>query len=722
VNRLKVLWYLYRYFGAGWLAYRLGYALRIRSGWLRHQMPSTSWDDQPLTRFLTDPNLSDPQVYLEWRKSHSPKFFFNPPDRRVYQPYFDQWDRENVLPCREADELSKGIFRYFDHSAVQIGCPPDWHHNPFTGQSLPADRHWSQIDDFSHGDVKVIWDLSRFGFVYALVRAYWRNGDEGYPERFWQLLEDWRVHNPPQLGANWKCGQEISFRVMAWCFGLYGFLDSPATTPERVAMLAQMVAVSGERVEANLRHALSQQNNHGVSEGMGLWTIGLLFPELHSSSRWLRKGQAVLETLGRDLVYDDGAFAQHSANYHRLMLHDYLWAIRLGELNGQPLSKELLDRVKQAGEFLYQVQDESRGCIPCFGHNDGAQVLPLDNCDYQDYRPVIQAIHCLTTETRCYPEGPWDEDLLWLFGTPALKSPVKPLPRQDFQAKQGGYYTLRTKSGFAFTHCAAYRHRPAHADTLNVDIWWLGQNITLDAGTYSYNAPPPWDNPFTYTRIHNTVTVDGCDQMERVGRFLWLPWVNGKAVSWQRSAQGWLAYWEGTHDGYQRLPHPVRVRRGVVQLGDEHWLVLDRLESDREHTYRLQWLFPDLPHRWDEEIGQLELDIPAGKYQITMFAPGKPVFTFVRADEYSPRGWQAPYYYHREPALSMDCTVQAKSLTLWTLFGPDPARIMVEENTGLVESTHWTARLDLVPADPHRLLRSVSWDGEAKDQLVVANC
>ncbi len=116
------------------------------------------------------------------------------------------------------------------------------------------------------------------------MRAYWRTGEERYAELFWQLIEDWRAQNPPQQGPHWKCGQETSLRVMAWCFGLYGFLDSQSTTAARVAMLAQMIALSGQRIAANLDYALSQRNNHGISEGMGLWTIGTLFPEFRSCS------------------------------------------------------------------------------------------------------------------------------------------------------------------------------------------------------------------------------------------------------------------------------------------------------------------------------------------------------------------------------------------------------------------------------------------------------
>lgn len=711
--------HLWRYFGASWLAYRLGYALRIHSGWLRHQIPSTSWERQPLCKFLTDTSLAEPDLYLDWRKKHSTKFLFDPANRLAFQSYFERWDLDHNNPCQIAEGLLGGVFRYFSHISIQVGRPPSWHQNPFTGQSLPPDLHWSQIDDSDYGDIKVIWDLSRFGFVYTLVRAYWRTGDERYPELFWQLIEDWQRHNLPQQGANWKCGQEISFRALAWCFGLYGFLYSPATTAGRVVVLAQMLAVSGRRIEANFNYALSQRNNHGVSEGMGLWTIGFLFPEFRSSSRWLRKGREVLEHLGRDLIYDDGSFSQHSANYQRLVLHNYLWVLRLGELNAQPLSQGLYERVKQAGIFLYQAQDESSGCLPCFGHNDGSLVISLNNCDYRDFRPVIQATSVLTSNVRCYQDGPWDEDLLWLLGPQALQVTVNSTERNDFQAKFGGFYTLRSRSGFTFTHCGAYCHRPAHADMLHVDIWWRGQNIALDPGTYSYNAPPPWSNPFSNTSVHNVVTVDGRDQMERVGRFLWLPWIKGTASKCQRSTRKLLAYWEGEHDGYQRLPQPVRVRRGILQLEDEYWLILDQLDSDQEHTYRLHWLFPDLLQYWNEETGKIVLETPHGKYSVQIFSSGESTYTLVSASDQSPRGWQSPYYYHREPALSVDCTVRAKSHLFYTLFGPDPCGLVIQDEVIQVNTLQGEAVLKMSPGDPYKLMQFVSWDGNQKDRLEV---
>lgn len=691
--RLLLLW---RTFGTAWLAYRLRYAIRLRSGALRRRLPATDWGARPLSEFLHDPRLFVPKAYYDYRKTEAPAFFFSTQDRRQYRTLLGSWDVEQINPIAAAEALLQGQFTYFSRHHVEVGLPPNWHRNVFTGQKTPCDAHWSQIGDFAQGDIKVIWELSRFSFVYPLVRAYWRTGDERYAALFWRLVEDWRTHNPPQLGSNWKCGQEISFRVMAWCFGLYGFLDATESTAERVARLAQMIAVSGERIEANLDYALSQRNNHGISEGLGLWTIGALFPEFRTAERWKAQGKAVLEAQGRQLIYDDGSFSQHSVNYHRLMVHDYLWVLRLGEILGQPFSEGLRLRIEKATNWLYQSQDQTNGQVPYYGQNDGTLILPLNNCDYLDFRPVVQAAHYLLQGKRCYPDGPWNEDLLWLFGPEAVSAAVDMPLQADFQAEIGGYYTLRSESSFIFVRCGEFRDRPAQADMLHVDLWWKGCNIALDAGTYSYNAPDPWNNPLANTEYHNTVTVDDFDQMEHVGKFVWLPWLHGKVREQGHFDDEQVLYWEGEHDGYQQLSSPVLYRRGIAKLADEWWLVLDSLTSEAEHTYRLHWLLADYPHEWEEERRNLTLHTPAGGYVMQVGSWERTgAASLVRADRQSPRGWRAPYYMHREPALSVTFTASAQSLLFWTLFGPRPGEVTVKDRQLTINTQPWRAILTL---------------------------
>jgi asparagine synthase (glutamine-hydrolysing) len=260
---------------------------------------------------------------------------------------------------------------------------------------------------------------------------------------------------------------------------------------------------------------------------------------------------------------------------------------------------------------------------------------------------------------------------------------------------------------------------------LHLDLWWRGQNVALDAGTYSYNAPAPWNDSLGRTAYHNTVTVDGLGQMDRVGKFLQLPWLRSRVRCDQESPGGHLSYWEGEHDGYQRLKSPVGHRRGILRLVDEWWLVLDRLVSRRDHRYRLHWLFPAMPHEWDGDTGRLTLHTLVGPYYVQMATlSGSGTCSLMQADEHSPRGWRAPYYCYREAALSVDLVAQADSLSFWTLFGPGLCHVTTNEGTLYVETEQWQGVIHLhINIDEQRsLIASVSMAGALEDRLEVSSC
>lgn len=724
VNKVRIGLRVGRSQGWGWLAFRARYAAELRFGWLRRKLPATSWSDQPLAGFLGEPKQAEPAAYLSYRRRASPRFFFAPSDFPGFRAHFEAWDAEGAGPLSQVDALAAGRFTYFSGPVAELGFPPDWHRNPFTGQRLPADRHWTLVDEYAQGDIKVIWEPSRFGFAFALVRQYARDGDDRWPELFWRLVECWRTDNPPESGPNWRCGQETTFRVMAWCFGLYAFLSSPASTAERVASLAQMIAVSGDRIAGNLAYALSQRNNHSLSEPAGLWTIGVLFPEFAKSAEWRRLGRKALEHQVADLFYDDGAFSQHSFNYQRLALHVLIWVVRLADLGGEPFSGGLKARLGQGARLLFDVQDERSGRLPCYGHDDGAHILPLSGCDYADFRPVVQAAYAVATGSRCYEEGPWDEESLWLGGAEALEAPVEIAAAQERHTGQGGYHTLRAPSGFLFFRCPPrFRHRPGQADVLHADLWWRGQNVALDPGTYSYNAAPPWSGiPLGRTTYHNTVTVDGKEQMDQVGRYLWLPWLRGHSRGSKQSAAGHVAYWEGGHDGYQRLSAPVAYRRAIVRLGDEHWLVMDALRSAAKHSFRLHWLLPDSPYHWEEPGTRLHLETPAGSYRALVLATDAVgATTLSRADDRSPRGWYAPGYLVKMPALSLSVTVEADRVLFLSLLGPDEVTVAQDADGFRLKSPAWQA--DLHPAgSAGPLVEVITWrgvSGQVLDRLVI---
>ena len=373
--------------GPRWALFRLVHAAKLKLGWFKRRLPCRQWQDAgPVPAGLGPGQTQDWQSGLRERLQRF--------SRLPSQPAGSAGLGESA-PTALANRILAGETCYFFHHWFQTGFPPDWFANPFDGgtgsmfdvkrisksvetQPEPTDlevrstyAHWSDISDFGNSDIKIIWEPSRFSFVYPLAAAYEETADNKYAEAFWQAVEDWREKNPPQCGPNWMCGQEVAVRMIAWVYGYNTYKDAPPTTKERARMLGQMIAVSAERIDVNIKYALSQNNNHGISEAAGLFTAGIVLDHV----KWRNKGKKLLEIQARRLIYDDGSFSQHSTNYHLIMLDAYHWVLMLAEANEVGFSDELHRRVKLAEDWLEAMTDPVSGNTPNLGCNDSGRVV-----------------------------------------------------------------------------------------------------------------------------------------------------------------------------------------------------------------------------------------------------------------------------------------------------------------------------------------------------------
>lgn len=655
LNNFRNLQSLLGSHGSRWLLFRVAYALRRRTGLLRMEMPQYPWTDRPLATWLKKNIPATPRSYFEWRtSSHAPQFFFDP-DTLPKDPSADP-----QLAVGEADRILSGELKYFAHTYHPIGFPPDWHKDPVTGVRLDSQKHWSELSDDLDVDIKFIWEPSRFGMVYPLVRAYGSTRDEKYAAAFWDLIQAWADSNPPNTGPNWMDGQEAALRLMAWTFGFYAFMDSPSTTAERLSQFTVMVAAHAERIYRNIAYAVSTYSNHTISEAFGLWLVGILFPELNDSEKYFDLGRRLLEQESVAQIFSDGSYSMYSLNYHRFILHLYLYAMRLGELNNQPFSKTMKARVTRSIDYLSQLIDPHTGLMPVYGSNDGALVLPLNNCDFTDYRPLLQLGSYITKRQPLFEPGPWDEDIFWLCGDRLLPSIPASLQKNSFP--DGGTYILRGRNSKVSIRCTDYSSRPSHADQLHVDLWIHGKNIACDAGTYLYSGEDIWRNGLAHTSAHNTVTVDHRDQMKMLTRFTWTNWSHGKVSRHDQNI------WQGEHDGYKRLSDPVHHRRTVLSLSEDRWLIVDHLTAQQAHHYTLHWLLNDFP--FEQRSRSVILAVDSNRYSAQFgVREGNADLSIVRADPHSRRGWRSQYYGEKEPAISVMLETDQASVTFWSFFG-----------------------------------------------------
>jgi hypothetical protein len=630
------------------------YQLQLRTGWLEHR-----------TRAATAAAARGPSGKL----CAIP--LTNLPERQSLEETNGPTGVRRTLA--EADEIVARQVRLFGGPPVPLVL------------RLPMDLlHWSAYEKgqpvVQDGDIKWIWEAGRFGWAYTLGRAYRLCADERYPQTFWKYAEEFRQANPPYRGPHWLSAQEVALRLMALVFAGQVFAGSPHTTEQRLAYLAGWIAEHAARIPPSLAYARAQNNNHLLSEAAGLYTAGLALPEHPQAGKWRSTGWKWFHTGLRSQIDGQGAYIQNSTNYQRLMLQLALWVNRLATQDAQAQMPEpSLRRLATATSWLLALLDLASGRVPNLGPNDGAHILPLSSSPFEDYRPTLQAAGLAFLGERPLESGEWDELALWLAPDPAQGKPT-PVRRRAASAPHVLRHTGLTS--WAYLRAARFSGRPGHADQLHLDLWWRGQNLAIDPGTYLYNAPAPWDNSLALSAVHNTLTINNRDQMTPAGRFLFVDRAQAEVVEAETERL------TARHDGYRRMGW---VHQRMLRIIPQGWLVIDRIlpatPGARPTTpvqARLQWLLPD----WEWEMrgtclclrcaqGKVELEVTADSTTESGAEPPAPpdslAVQIVRAGELiygngeiSPnQGWFSPTYGYKYPALSLGVTLRGPApLTL----------------------------------------------------------
>jgi heparinase II/III-like protein len=646
---------------------RLEYELQRGCGLMSWRMRSVQgWDSWDLKRIA--PGVR-PEEIRSARRDGTRKFFFtNAQSLGSGIREIIGIDGEASI-LGQAESILAGNLPFFGQLSFPCEFPPQWFRNPATGQSVSPQQRWTQMRFASptYGDLKFILEPSRFLFVYSLVRAYALSGDERLAQAFWTATEDWARQSPPMAGPLWICGQESSLRILAWSFALHAFINSPSTTDERVALLVSMIAAHAWRTAQTLGYARSQRSNHLISEAVGLWTAGTLYPELREAQIWKNLGAHLLQEAVLDQITPEGVSQQHSFNYQRMILHLLLWTLRLAEIHQVPLPEEIRKRTQAAFEFMRAWVDPESGSVPNYGSDDGSMIFPLTLSPYRDFRPLLQ-LGAAVLDRPTLPPGPWDEAALWFgakFGAkPAAAQKTTPISSASVET---GYFRLGDSRSWALIRAGRYTRRPFQADQLHVDLWWHGINLARDAGTYLYNGPAPWNNGLARTAVHNTVTIDYHDQMSRAGRFLWVDWAQASGHSYTSAGQAYADRFEGEHDGYKRFG--VKHHRAVQWLAGSGWVIIDDIEGSGVHDVRLHWLAADFPHEISDAPFQVEFTTDKSPIWWNIFASASGIASVIRAgnqvwtqagkdsaidiEDKQLLGWESPTYGDLQPAVSL---------------------------------------------------------------------
>lgn len=518
------------------------------------------------------------EVFFE-KKTNDPKRIdlFEPDVGRLKQfirslPEADRQELKN-----RADKACHGRILGFSSIELDYGQPIRWQMNPITGKKCDGRKKWYQIPDFDkeRGDIKAVWEISRFSHFITFARAYLLTGDVRYYKAFSGQMDDWLKNNPYSYGANFKCGQECALRMINAMLAYKVFSDCGLTVEKDKENVRELVSGCYRKILSNFFYAhRCIKNNHTISELTGM-LIGAWCCE---DKRRLGYAFGMLNQVIETQFTEDGGYTQYSFNYERLALQDLEIVLAVEKKTGFALNERARERLLRAAELMYQCQDHC-GDMPNYGSNDGALVFPLTSCGYRDFRPVINTIYALTAGTVPYEKGIQDEELLWLGKQDTDSLRRKREARTSHSFGQAGLYTLRHKNSWLMAVLNDYHSRPAHMDQLHIDLWVRGINVLCDGGTFSYADEK--GRKLTLNESHNTLLFGNKPQMNVRGPFLIYDWTKRGGTDASSTFFGGVMY---SRKGY--------VHKREVKATEKGYRVRDTIKGKDGEPYEILFHTP----------------------------------------------------------------------------------------------------------------------------------
>jgi hypothetical protein len=529
--------------------------------------------------------------------SKAGNFFFNPDaiDGIVTQ-LRQRFPAQTEEVVRRADKICDHRFDLLGYKDLDYGNPIDWHLDAVHGKRAPRKIfHRVQYLSFAEvGDSKVTWELNRHQHLVTLAKAFRLTGDRRYADEILRQWRHWHADNPYPVGINWASSLEVSFRSLSWLWA-YHLLQGALGVPDIREEWLRSLALHGRHIERYLSTYFSP-NTHLLGEGVGLFFLGVLCPELAASERWKKLGWEIVLREAECQVHADGFHFEQSTYYHVYALDFFLHSTILATLNNVPVPPSLEKTLEKMLTALFLL-GRPGGPPPRFGDDDGGRLFdPTRNRSEHLLDPLSTGAVLFERGDFKFAASDLREETIWLLGVEGAQrwdnlEAIRPSMDSAALASAGFYLLpsprpaaqLVLRAGPQGTQSGGH----SHSDALSVCLHTHGRSLLLDPGTYEYVGDGNERDQFRSTEMHNTLRVDGVNQSETATAFSWRRLTQSKTEQWVQGRNFDLVM--ASHDGYQRLASPVTHRRWVLSLQNGVYLVRDVVNGQGKHQLDVSW-------------------------------------------------------------------------------------------------------------------------------------
>lgn len=575
-------------------------AIRLKISSLNHKRERKELDqlNNAPTRLHSDfAKLINSDLLKYFRQRKTPSLWTNGFDElsKIAKLQMELFPSETEKLIESANRIAKEkCWLLLGFNNLKFDTDNYWRADPLTKIEWGLDYHRDINLRSNDGDIRVLWELNRFGHALTLARAYVVTKDESFALEYFSQVKSWMKQNPYGRGANWACAMEVSIRAINLLAAFEIFRYSDSLDEENLLCLLKLFDQHGRFIFRHNEFSYISTSNHYLSDVVGLLWLGVLLPELQYANEWREFGlQETLREMDKQILAD-GVDYEASTGYHRLVTELFLYSFLLCKKNDIDVEPKYWNKLRLMLEYM-RVYLRPDGFAPLIGDTDGGQFLPFVKRDANDHAYLL-ALGAVVFEEPFFKISPslTSEETLWYIGEKGLETynelnhSYSTISSCAFKA--GGAYILRKDDLYLYFNandCGLNgRGSHGHNDALSIEVSAFGRQFIVDPGSYVYNLDLNERHRFRSTAYHSTVQVD---KEEQNTTDVNIPFVIGN------EARPFVLRWETTpsydfvsaeHHGYERLEHPVKHRRSVeFNKKENYWLIEDTFTGKAEHDF-----------------------------------------------------------------------------------------------------------------------------------------
>ncbi|NDK33188.1 heparinase II/III domain-containing protein [Nesterenkonia haasae] len=523
---------------------------------------------------------------------------------------------------QSAEEVIEAGWIFEEFEALELSPSTDWI------SAAGTDRTWG-------------FTLHSWEFLDPIMQAFFQERDPAHLEWAVNIAVSWSKQALRKDASGNMMWYDMALALRSP--RLAGLLHAAAREgygAERLIPLFQLARAHFDAHEA--AESFVAHNNHGFYAAFGQIVLSRDLRCLPRAS-WARsQGEARMRLMAEQQFLPDGGHAEHSPDYHRMLLTSFQKAIEQKVIN----SPQIVERIRRASEALgWFVQPD--GTMLQFGDSPARRMVRGKS------EALSETTKFILTDGKL---GKANEDNLFVMPSTGYAVVRNPQPLREGELAQSSY--LAFTAGF---HSRAHKH----CDDLSLVWTHEGNEILIDGGRFGYGPQLPNDSPlreqgFFYdsaerqyvesVRAHNTVSVDGLNHNRRRA-----PYGSGLVEAVQRM---------NAFSVIGEVPHNEWRHRRQLHLDSCQLTLTDRLifDDDMEHTFGLHFLLNGGFELDWADAGEARLLSRADGLSVLLSWSDQDLVLSAKKGAKSPlEGWRSKVDRKLEPALAITLSGSCES-------------------------------------------------------------